>query len=66
LKVLLTLKGSELSNSEIETVFNEVQVSQIPTSVLIEYLNRECETSFNSIDEIPEEFLQSIINGGTQ
>jgi len=54
--VLLKSKGEDLTDAELERVLKEVPLREIPTAILLTYLNREHGTSYKSIDDLPGEF----------
>jgi len=56
LNVLLNTRGEDLTGAELDKVLQEVPLKQIPSDILLVYLNREYGTSYKSIDDLPEEF----------
>lgn len=52
---ILQTKVELLTDSELDKVLQDIPLKQIPSDILLTYLNREYGTSFKSIDDLPEE-----------
>jgi len=56
LDILLHTRGEDLTDAELDKVLREVPLRQIPSDILLVYLNREYGTSYKTIDDLPEEY----------
>jgi len=50
----MNARGEDLADAELNKVLLEVPLKQIPSDILLVYLNREYGTSFKSMDDLPE------------
>ncbi len=60
LKMLLCCKGEELTDTELARIIQEVLVRKLPTSILLEVLNRKDGTNYRVLQEIPKEHLEKM------